>query len=43
LREEILLLDFITHIIMPISNKIEKKESLTEVQDGKHENVAGSV
>jgi hypothetical protein len=28
---------------MPISNKIEKKESLTEVQDGKHENVAGSV
>jgi hypothetical protein len=28
---------------MPISNKIEKKESLTEVQYGKHENVAGSV
>jgi hypothetical protein len=29
---------------MPISNKIEKKtESLTEVQQGKHENVAASI
>jgi hypothetical protein len=30
---------------MPISNKIEKKktESLTEVQSGKHENIAGSI
>jgi hypothetical protein len=44
------LVDLVYHIslhkiiiIMPISNKIEKKESLTEVQHGKHETVAGSV
>jgi hypothetical protein len=30
-------------IIMPIRNKMEKKESLKEVQHGKHENVAGAV
>jgi hypothetical protein len=30
-------------IIMPVSNKIEKKESLTEVQHGKHENVADLI
>jgi hypothetical protein len=28
---------------MPVSNKIEKKESLTEVQHGKHENVADLI
>jgi hypothetical protein len=30
-------------IIMPISNKIEEEESLTEVQHEKHGTVAGSV